>query len=124
MGVRLNYVPVTIPVGASISVEPGHVAGLEVVGVYVPADWTAAKITFQEGGGAKPDGSGTFAFVDVEDAAGTVLELTATAGRRVQIPPGALSGCENLHIRSGTPSAPVAQLTADKTVVLICRRYE
>lgn len=125
MAVRLYYVPVVIEEGESLTVAPAHVAGNEVVGIYVPDDWTAASITFQEGGGLVPDDSGdAYGFQVLEDADGTALEVAATAGRRVQLPPGALSGCEKLHLRSGTPDAPVAQTGGDKTLVLICRKYD
>ncbi len=64
-----------------------------IVGLYMPAGWTAAEIGFQ----ASRDDS---AFSDVMDAAGARLQVQGTAGEYVPVDPVPLMGIKHLKLES------------------------
>lgn len=107
--------PVLIPNGAALS-GVVSVNGLEVVGVAMPAVWTAAGITFA---GLLPDGT----YGKIQNDGGTEILVTApAAGTYVAFTNGGgflVKGLGQIKIRSGTNAAPVNQ-GADRTLWLIC----
>lgn len=109
-----DAVSAVIANGASLS---GAYAlnGEHLVGIAMPAAWTAAVMTFQ----GSVDG---LTYQSCYDMSGN--EITVQAGQALNhgIPPGALAGWKFLKIRSGTTAAPVSQGAA-RTVTMVARRY-
>lgn len=102
----------TIGAAASLSDEV-DLAGFPLVGVIMPAAWTAANLTFQVASAS----GGTF--VDLYDDAGNEVEVNAAASR-------GLAGGQWLEklapwrfvkVRSGTTGTPVAQ-GAERVITL------
>jgi hypothetical protein len=93
---------VTIGPGASLSGDI-NMAGRQPVGVFMPATWTAAAITFQ----VSPDG---VTFYDLNDFAEAEYDIAApVAGEYMQIDPLLFRGARYLRVRSGTSGVPVNQ---------------
>lgn len=86
--------------GQSLS-APVNLGGRIPVGVYMPASWTAAGLSFQ----ASPDGS---TWYDVHEPGGEVT-VAASPGIYVSFDPLPFYGVNFLKIRSGTSGVPVAQ---------------
>lgn len=83
-------------------------SGMDLVGIQMPAAWTAAGITFQISG----DG---VTYGNVYDDAGTEVAITGpAAGRYVAIGTSTklLRGVRFLKVRSGTSGAAVNQVAA------------
>lgn len=108
----LEQVTVTIASGASLS-GAANIAGRDVVGIVMPAAWTAAALTFQ----GSADGS---AYNDVHDSGGTEVSYTVAASRYVHLGDGALRGMQGLKVRSGTSGTAVNQ-AAERSIVLLLR---
>lgn len=103
-------IPVTIASGASLSaaIDTG---GAVPVRIAMPADWTAADLTFQ----VSSDGGTTW--WNLYDAAGTEYTVTAAEDREILLPYAELVGCRFIKLRSGTSDTPVNQ-AADRTLTL------
>jgi hypothetical protein len=89
--------------------------GMELVGISMPADWTAANITFEidVGNGLQP-----------VYASGSVLSDSgsgAAADLYLAIDPLELLGALSIAVRSGTPSSPVTQ-EAERELILVLRK--
>lgn len=102
--------------GAAVSGEV-DLRGLIVCGVYMPAAWTTANLTFQVADTDNDGNSGTFADVYTEN--GTEVNVSAAASRYIQIDPTTFAGAAYLKVRSGTTGTPVNQ-GADRTLKLVC----
>lgn len=106
--------PVVIANGASLS---GAVSceGQTLVGIQMPAAWTAAALTFQV---ATDSATGTFQ--DAYDDGGTEISVTAAASHFIPINTLAkqLRNVRFLKVRSGTGGVPVNQAAA-RTLVLV-----
>lgn len=105
----------TIANGASQS----NVVDLEggaLVGINMPAAWTAANLTFLSS--EYKDGT----FDPVYDTAGTEVTVTAAASRNINISPDGFRGMRYMKIRSGTSGTPVNQGAERIIVVLISER--
>lgn len=76
-----------------------------LVGILVPANWTAASLTFQ----ASTDDVNFFELVD---GAGNPMSFTVAAGQIIAVDPTKWRGITNVKIRSGTSGAPVNQNNA------------
>ena len=91
-----------------------NIQGLVLIGIVMPADWTAANITFQ--------GSlDNVTFNDVYDEDGVEIAWTGASASRVLLQTGTqplLGGLSYLKIRSGVTATPVNQAAA-RTVELI-----
>ena len=74
VGITLN--PATIAAGAALS-GPCALGALTLVGISMPAVWTAAPLTFQ----VSPDGGTTWQ--ELYDGAGNEITVTAAAGQFV-----------------------------------------
>ena len=114
IGITLN--PATIAAGAALS-GPCALGALTLVGISMPAVWTAAPLTFQ----VSPDGGVTWQ--ELYDGAGNEITVTAAAGQFV-IPladPSYLwRGINMVQVRSGTAALPVNQ-AAGAVVNLVTR---
>jgi|SRR5215203_922020 len=116
-----TVLPVTIPNGQSLSngVNLSQLVGgkSELVGIQLPAGWTAAAISFQ----ASHDGT---TYGDVFDAAAEISLAGAAvaAGRYISLDPGKFRSLRFVKVRSGLGGAAVAQ-GADRIVQLIVRSY-
>lgn len=89
------------------------VGNLSLVGILIPASWTAAGLSFQ----MSPDGTN---FGEMFSDAGAAYAVTAAAGNFVLLNPSAFASAEAIIIRSGTSGTPVNQ-TNDATLILALR---
>lgn len=107
---------VTIASGASLS-GAATVNNAHLVGIVMPAAWTAATLTFQ----VSRDGT-TFTDFYRDGAEYTRTEPTTAASRDIGISPGDFAGVAALKVRSGTGAAAVNQ-GADRVITLVFRHY-
>lgn len=107
-----QYPAVIAPSG---SLSAGVAMGADtLVGISMPAVWTAAALTFQ----ASPDGGTTWQ--ELYDNAGAAISVVAAAGQFIQLTSYMWRGVNMLKVRSGTSGSPVVQ-TPGATVTLIAR---
>jgi hypothetical protein len=102
-GGYLSSVAVSILAGASLT-APVALGDSRAVRIIMPADWTAADITFQT------SYDGVAPYQDLYDAFGAVYTVKAAAARGIILPVTDFFGVGWLKIRSGTPIAPVPQV--------------
>lgn len=91
----------TIANSASLSATV-NLASRVLVGVLMPATWTAADLTFQ----VSLDGS---TFVNAYDATGAEVTAVVDASTFVWLSPSIFAGAKFLKVRSGTSDTPVNQ---------------
>lgn len=123
----LKFLPLTIANGASVS-GAGWGGNLALVGVQMPAAWTAAQLTLQFGtdGDLPPTwelGTGftpASTWLDLYDETGTEVTITTAAARYCSINPRLGLITPWVRLRSGTASAPVNQ-GASRVVTLVLR---
>jgi hypothetical protein len=104
----------TIDIQGSLSAGV-DILGLLLLGVKMPAAWTAAGLTFQ----GSVDGG--VSYQDLYDEDGNEVGWTGAAIDRILLQAGAqpiVAGLTHLKVRSGTAALPVAQGAA-RTLVLI-----
>jgi hypothetical protein len=116
--VGITTTSAVIAAGASLS-GPVALGALTLVGISMPAAWTAAPLTFH----VSPDGGTTWQ--ELYDGAGNEVTVQAAAGQFV-VPFAAPSylwrGINMIQVRSGTAAVPVNQ--AAQAVVNILSRSE
>lgn len=112
--IGLTNFSVLIANGTSLSAEV-DIGVNALVGIAMPATWTAADLTFQ----VSSDGGATWLELQTTAAA---VDFKAAAGQFVAVDPTALRGFNALKVRSGTASVPVNQ-GADRTLTLIGRAF-
>lgn len=118
---RLSQIEVDIPT-AGTSLEQ-DLRNHRLVGIVMPAAWTAAAITFACAGVAA-DGSratGTEAFQSVVDSAGAELSISAAQGKYVTLTEAHRNACTGLgrvKIQSG-PAAGIVVQAAIRRLILI-----
>jgi hypothetical protein len=109
-------VKATIANGQSLSGSVQIPQDQTLVGIFMPAAWTTAALTFQ----VSLDGEATWREVVKVD--GNAYQVVAAAGQMVVVPPADLLGLPGvgvLRVRSGTSGTPVAQGAArDLTLIL------
>lgn len=110
----LEVVYVTIANGASLS-NAASTDSRSLVGVIMPAAWTAASLTFQAGGWP-PSGA---AFGNVQNATVEVVYV-ADASQYIAIDPLYFLGAPQVKVRSGTGASPVNQ-GAERVLGLVFR---
>lgn len=102
----------------SPAVSGGVAMGADtLVGIWMPATWVAAALTFQ----VSPDGGTTW--VELFNDGGTAVSITAAASQYISLVTNSnytWRGINMLKVRSGTSGSPVAQ-TGGATVTLIGR---
>ncbi len=108
----IEFQTATILAGAALSAEV-PLGEKTLVGIVMPAAWTAASITFQ----ATPDDVN---FYELYDGAGNEVTVTAAAGQFIQIDPTKWRGITGIKVRSGTAAASVNQ-TAQAVLTLVTR---
>lgn len=102
---------VTILINEALS-DAIDLGGVTLVGIQMPAAWTAAAITIAHNVG------GTYQ--PVHDAAGTEVSITTAANRYVALDPTLYASLQDIKIRSGPVAAPVNQ-AAERTITLVLR---
>lgn len=112
--IERDTLDVTITSGQSLSAA-ANAKGYLVVGVSVPATFDGSALTFQ----VSPDGT---TWYNAYDAAGTELNITASASRFIALPQDAMQGVEWLKVRAGTAAAGTNQTTTDTILTLHVRR--
>lgn len=117
MGLNTNTKSATILSGASLS---GAIAlGVQVlVGIQMPAAWTAASLTFQ----VSIDNGVTWTNLFDDGGNEVTLAPTSPAGKYLATDPSAFAGITFLKIRSGTNGSPVTQL-GDRAFTLVTRKF-
>lgn len=122
MNPRIIFKTATISTGQALSQELDLLNGasdtkhLSIIGVIVPATWTAADIAFQ----VTDTAGGTYQAV--YDSTNTLLEITVTAGRTYALNPTITVGFPYVKIWSQSGGSGVNQ-AADRNVILICRDF-
>jgi hypothetical protein len=119
MALPLNIDQYTAVIAASGSLSAAVAIGADtLVGIQMPAVWTAAGLTFQ----VSPDGGATWCEL-YDDAGNEVTVITPPAGAFIAFvthPSNAWRGINMLKVRSGTAAVPVVQ-TPGATITLIGR---
>ena len=108
----IQYQEVTIANGASLSAEV-DLRHHSLVAIQMPADWTAADLTFQ----GRPGADDTTPRINetlqnVYDDAGNEVTVQADADRYIALTAAvldALTGLGRVKVRSGTSGTPVNQ---------------
>jgi len=116
MSALAKTIDITIPNGAAVPVAGAPLGNGILIGILIPASWTAANLTFK----ASIDDS---SFFDVYDAAGT--ELTVTVGgssRYIALDQALFVGFSSIIVRSGTTGSPVNQSGA-KILKLVTKEF-
>ena len=106
---------VVIGTGATGQSAEVDLGGFELEAIMMPADWTAANLTFL----GSNVSAGTF--YDVYDSSGNELTVTAAEDRMIGLTTAhkdVLKALRFIKIRSGTTATPVAQ-AASRTLVLV-----
>lgn len=103
----------TIASGASLS-DAKDMRTKTVVGIVMPATWTAADLTFQ----VSSDGGTTFR--EFVGDAGAAVQYQVDAATQIAINPALWRGIDQIKVRSGTSSAAITQ-AADRAVTLLVR---
>lgn len=102
-----------IPASGSLSPEV-DLGQQTLVGIVMPAAWTAASLTFQ----VSPDGGTTW--VELYTYAGVALALTVGTSQYIAVDPTQWKGVYSVKVRSGTSGTPVAQ-SAQATIGLVVK---
>jgi hypothetical protein len=111
----LSLVPVSIAAGQSVSPQVDIGPG-KLVGIYFPAGWTAAAPTFQ----VSPDGGATWYEHYSYTGSETVFGSGGSTALYLAVDPTLWNGVVSLKVRSGTPGAPVNQVSA-ANLLLACK---
>lgn len=106
-------VEVVIANGASLS-GAGNLGPFRLVGLVMPADWTAANLTFQ----VSHDADTTYN--NLYDDEGTEVTVTAADDRYITLDPSVFAGINCIKVRSGTSGSAVNQGAA-RTITLVTR---
>ena len=102
-------------ISASGSLSPEVDLGQQtLVGIVMPATWTAASLTFQ----VSVDGGTTW--VEHYSSAGTETTYTVSTGQFIAVDPTLWKGVYSVKVRSGTSASPVTQ-TAQATIILVTK---
>lgn len=103
----------TIANGESLSAAI-EIDGSAVVGVVMPASWTAANLTLQ----ASHDDT---TFNNVYDELGTEKTVVASTSRYIPLNPADFLGANSIKVRSGTSGTAVNQAAARSVIVVLYR---
>lgn len=113
-----EFITANIAAGASLS-NAIQLEGMVILGIQMPAAWTAAAMTFQ----GSADGT---TFGDVYDDGGTEVSIAATTAAvaaRFLVNASVLeklAAVRFLKIRSGTTGSPVNQVAA--AAIIVCMK--
>lgn len=117
---EIDYQTATIAASASLSGQV-NLGEKQLLGIYMPAAWTAADITFQ----SSPDGGVTWDELNTTDGAAadavTPFQIHLPAASLfIGIDPTRLRGVNCIKVRSGTSGTPVNQV-AQAVLTLVTR---
>jgi hypothetical protein len=98
----VDVLPAAIAAGQSMT-DGLNLGGLRLFGLTVPANWTAANVTFQ----MSADGGNTW--TNMYDASGSELTAVAGASRFIAMDPANFASAQWVKIRSGSSASPVNQ---------------
>lgn len=121
---RLSLVEVAIANGAALS-GVVDLRDQRLVGIVMPAAWTAAAITFvgaPTDPGKRASSAGLEPFQKVVDDAGAEVSLTAAASTYIvlkQVTQDMLRGLALVQVQSGTTASPVNQGAARKLTLML-----
>lgn len=101
----------TIANGESLSAAV-DLDGSTIVGIIMPAVWTAANLTLQMS-------ADDTTFNNVYDELGAEKTITAAASRYIPLNPSDFLGADSFKLRSGTSGTPVNQGAARSIVVVL-----
>lgn len=108
---EIDIVTANIAAGQSLSAE-ADIGNKSIVGIYIPANWTTAGLSFQ----ASIDGGATWAELFdgtlATAAAITVSSITGGTALALAMDPTKLRGFNAIKVRSGTSGSPVNQTNA------------
>lgn len=104
---------VTIAQSASLSTSVSIGQHCTPVGIQMPAEWTAANLTFRAAVSSETPAA-------LYDIYGTEVTATAAASRYIVLEPASFIGVRVFQIRSGTAASPVTQAAA-RTLTVVCR---
>ena len=112
--VQSVLVPVEVTIAESGSLSAAvDIKGATIVGVIMPAAWTAANLTLQ----ASIDDE---TYNNVYDKFGTEVNIPVAASRHVIVSPAELTSLRYVKLRSGTSGTPVTQAAA-RVITLVVR---
>lgn len=119
VGVDPTEIALTIALNGTVSSGSADLSGAVPVGLWTPAAWTAAAITFLV---SRDDG---VTWADLFDASLGEVAIPSTmiptgAARRFAIDPRLFVGVRRLQVRSGVSGNAVPQLAA-RTLYLVTR---
>lgn len=119
VGVDPAEIALTIAINESLSADSGDLSGAVPVGLWTPAAWTAAAVTFL----VSRDGGSTFA--DLFDAVLGEVTIQSSliptgAARRFALDPRLFVGVKRLKVRSGISGTAVNQAAA-RALYLVTR---
>ena len=103
----------TIATGESLS-NAMETDGSAVVGIVMPADWTAANLTLQ----ASADDS---TYNNVYDELGTEKTIVVSTSRYIPLNPADFLGANSIKVRSGTSGTAVNQAAARSVIIVLYR---
>jgi hypothetical protein len=103
--------------GTALSAEV-DIGGMTLVGIFVPAAWVTAGISFQ----GTIDGSTFGELVDQTNTAITVPSITGGAALFVALDPAKFRAVRALKVRSGTSGTPVNQTAAGGVTLKLLTR--
>jgi hypothetical protein len=106
----------TIANGTALGAAGADLNNQHLVGIQMPAAWTAAALTFA----MSLDGGTTW--LNIYDQNGTELTVQAAASTYIALSPTLLTVPGLLRVRSGTSAVPVNQ-AADRLVTFLSHRY-
>jgi hypothetical protein len=109
----LQIFTVVIPDGATGLSNVVALFGRGIVGIMMPADWTAADLTLQ---GSHDD----VTYHNVYDASDNEVTIQAAEDRFIVVDPSTYAGLAYVKFRSGTAAVPVDQ-NADRTLRVMVR---
>lgn len=111
--IGMSAIPATIAAGQSLSAEI-DLGAMTLVGIAMPAAWTAASLTFQ----ISFDGGVTW--LEHYNSSGSETTFTVATGQYIAVDPTLWRGVNALKVRSGTAAAAVVQ-TGGAALGLICK---
>jgi len=114
-----TLVEVTIPISTALSLE-ANVNDLRVVGIIMPAAWTAANLSFKALLSEPSALPKVPVYGEIVDNAGSALAVTAAASQYISLA-NTFAGIAwgRIIVRSGTSGSPVTQL-AERKLTLVC----
>jgi hypothetical protein len=109
-----EILPVEIEAGAALT-SAINLGGLRLFGIIMPSEWTTANLTFQ----MSPDAGSSW--INMLDQNGDSILCSVAAGSYTALnTPLHFAPIQQLRIRSGTSSLPVAQVSG-RTLKLLLR---